>query len=112
MHFSAHNPYNIYYDSMYVPCTSRFKQNKEQRALSIYIGFNSNLGYNWSRRLDIAKIVRKTFLIFETVKSILLYNLQYYKGIILSYFSCLSKLSCCNRRTLLRYICKNPKLIY
>src|SRR5436305_14792353 len=44
--FSTHNPYNTHYGSTHTPCTSRFKQNKEQRALSISTGFNSNLGYN------------------------------------------------------------------
>src|SRR2546423_9699688 len=76
--FSTHDPYNTHHGSTHAPCTSRFKQNKEQRALSISARFNSNLGCNWSRHgrdcpQDIFDV--KTFLTSETVKSTLSRNL-------------------------------------
>ena len=62
--------------------------------------------------LGTAEIVRKTFLTPETVKSTLSRNLQRHEGITLSRSGHPSKLSRRDRRTLLRYIRKNPKLLY
>src|SRR5437868_2358947 len=62
--------------------------------------------------LGTAEIARKTFLTPETIKSTLLRNLQRYKGIIFSRSGRPSKLSRRDRRTLLRYIYKNLKLLY
>ena len=62
--------------------------------------------------LGTAEIARKTFLTPETVKSTLSRNPQRHEGITLPRSGCPSKLSRRDRRTLLRYICKNPKLSY
>src|SRR2546423_1602964 len=62
--------------------------------------------------LGTAEIACKTFLTSETVKSTLSRNSQYHEGITLPRSGRPSKLSRCDRRTLLRYIYKNPKLIY
>src|SRR5436853_6829832 len=62
--------------------------------------------------LGAAEIARKTFLMPTTVKSTLLRNSQRHEGTTLSRSGCPSKLSRCDRRTLLRYVCKNPKLTY
>src|SRR5436190_24183846 len=62
--------------------------------------------------LGTAEIARKTFLTPETVKSTLSRNPQRHEGITLSRSGRPSKLSRRDRRTLLRYVRKNPKLIY
>src|SRR5436305_11888886 len=62
--------------------------------------------------LGTAEIARKTFLTSEIVKSTLSRNSQCHEDIILPYSGYPSKLSRRDRRTLLRYIHKNPKLIY
>src|SRR5947199_10860558 len=62
--------------------------------------------------LGTAEIARKTFLTPETVKSTLLRNSQRHEGITLSRSGRPQKLSRRDRRTLLRFIRKNPKLTY
>src|SRR5436305_8082811 len=62
--------------------------------------------------LGTAEIARKTFLTSETVKSTLSRNPQRHEGITLPRSGRPSKLSRRDRRTLLRYIRKNPKLSY
>ena len=62
--------------------------------------------------LGTAEIARKTFLTPETVKSTLSRNPQRHEGITLPCSSRPSKLSRRDQRTLLQYVCKNPKLIY
>ena len=62
--------------------------------------------------LGAAEIARKTFLTPTTVKSTLLRNSQRHEGTTLSRSGRPSKLSCHDRRTLLKYVCKNPKLTY
>jgi transposase len=62
--------------------------------------------------LGTAEIARKTFLTPETVKSTLLRNSQRHEGITLSRFGRPQKLSRRDRRTLLRFVRKNPKLTY
>src|SRR5437016_4054591 len=62
--------------------------------------------------LGTAEIAHKTFLTPKTVKSTLLRNLQRHNGTTLPRSGRPQKLSRRNRRTLLRFIRKNPKLIY
>jgi len=59
-----------------------------------------------------AEIARKTFLTPATVQSTLQRNSQRHKGTTLSRSGRPSKLSRRDRRTLLRYVRKNPKLSY
>jgi transposase len=62
--------------------------------------------------LGTAEIARKTFLTPETVKSTLRLNQQRHEGTTVPRSGRPSKLSRRDRRTLLRYVRKNPKLTY
>ena len=62
--------------------------------------------------LGAAEIARKTFLTPTTVKSTLLRNSQRHEGTTLSRSGRPPKLSHRDRRSLLRYVRKNPKLTY
>ena len=82
----------------------------KNKKLSLYL---RGLIQTWAAiGLGTAEIACKIFLTPETVKSTLLRNPQRYEGIILPHSGRLSKLSRRDRRTLLRYIRKNPKLLY
>src|SRR2546423_12587622 len=62
--------------------------------------------------LGTAEIAHKTFLTPETVKSTLLRNPQRHDGTTLPRSGRPQKLSRRDRRSLLRFVRKNPKLIY
>src|SRR2546421_9022747 len=82
-------------------------KNKE---LSLYL---RGLIQTWAAiGLGTAEIARKTFLTPETVRSTLSRNPQRHEGITLPRSGRPSKLSRRDRRTLLRYVRKNPKLSY